>query len=214
MPRSDAMPSRIVIAIGGNATHPEEIAGTAGEQKEIAARTAAALLPLGLTQHVRPIDRAAPSGPCTGPRATGSELVKATTLLRIRQHVVRLGNLFEPFLSLGVPRIHIRVVLARQLPIRRLDVTFGRRPRDPENLVVILVHLVSRRLPRQACVEHVAHTSPVAQSKSHRTHVRWASQPTHMEIPGRGCVIPVSQRAPATGAAVRRRTCIPVGVPQ
>ncbi len=51
MPRSDAMPSRIVIAIGGNATHPEEIAGTAGEQKEIAARTAAALLPLALAEN-------------------------------------------------------------------------------------------------------------------------------------------------------------------
>ena len=51
MPRSDAIPSRIVIAIGGNATHPEEIAGTAGEQKEIAARTAAALLPLALAEN-------------------------------------------------------------------------------------------------------------------------------------------------------------------
>ena len=51
MPRSDAMPSRIVIAIGGNATHPEEIAGSAGEQKEIAARTAAALLPLALAEN-------------------------------------------------------------------------------------------------------------------------------------------------------------------
>ena len=51
MPRSDAMPSRIVIAIGGNATHPEEIAGTAGEQKAIAARTAAALLPLALAEN-------------------------------------------------------------------------------------------------------------------------------------------------------------------
>ena len=46
--KSKAMPSRIVIAIGGNATHPEEIRGTAGEQKEIAAITAQALLPLAL----------------------------------------------------------------------------------------------------------------------------------------------------------------------
>lgn len=76
-----------------------------------------------------------------------------------------LGNLLEPLLSLGIARIHIWVELARQFPIRRLYVAFTRCPRDPENLVVILVHLVSRRLPRQACVEHVAHTSPVAQSK-------------------------------------------------
>ncbi len=51
MPRSDVMPNRIVIAIGGNATHPEEIRGTAGEQKTIAARTAAALLPLALAEN-------------------------------------------------------------------------------------------------------------------------------------------------------------------
>jgi carbamate kinase len=41
-------PARIVIAVGGNATHPEGIAGTAVEQKEIAALTASALLPLAL----------------------------------------------------------------------------------------------------------------------------------------------------------------------
>ena len=37
-----------LIAIGGNATHPENIAGTSEEQKEIAARTAQALLPIAL----------------------------------------------------------------------------------------------------------------------------------------------------------------------
>jgi carbamate kinase len=40
------VPSRLVIAIGGNATHPENIAGTSAEQKEIARLTAEALLPL------------------------------------------------------------------------------------------------------------------------------------------------------------------------
>jgi carbamate kinase len=39
---------RLTIAIGGNATHPEEIRGTAREQKDIAALTAKALLPLAL----------------------------------------------------------------------------------------------------------------------------------------------------------------------
>lgn len=46
-----ALPSRIVVAIGGNATHPEEIRGTAGEQKEIAALTARSLLPLALADN-------------------------------------------------------------------------------------------------------------------------------------------------------------------
>ena len=38
--------ARLVVAIGGNATHPENIRGTTGEQEEIAARAARALRPL------------------------------------------------------------------------------------------------------------------------------------------------------------------------
>ena len=41
-------PRRIVVAIGGNATHPEDIEGTTEEQNIVAARTAEALLPLAL----------------------------------------------------------------------------------------------------------------------------------------------------------------------
>jgi carbamate kinase len=40
------LPRRLVIAIGGNAVHPENIAGTTDEQKDVARRTAQALLPL------------------------------------------------------------------------------------------------------------------------------------------------------------------------
>ena len=40
------MTQRLVVAIGGNATHPENIRGTTGEQEEIAARAARALRPL------------------------------------------------------------------------------------------------------------------------------------------------------------------------
>jgi carbamate kinase len=40
------LPSRLLVAIGGNATHPEDIAGTSEEQKEVARLTAHALLPL------------------------------------------------------------------------------------------------------------------------------------------------------------------------
>jgi len=42
------IPKRIVVAIGGNATHPEDIEGTSKEQKDIARATAQALLPLAL----------------------------------------------------------------------------------------------------------------------------------------------------------------------
>ncbi|MBK20045.1 MAG: carbamate kinase [Rhodospirillaceae bacterium] len=46
MPKGDTIPTKLVIAIGGNATHPEDIKGTSKEQEEIAAKTADALLPL------------------------------------------------------------------------------------------------------------------------------------------------------------------------
>ncbi len=46
-----AIPKQLLIAIGGNATHPEAIAGTSEEQKQIAARTAQALLPLALADN-------------------------------------------------------------------------------------------------------------------------------------------------------------------
>jgi len=48
---SKKLPSRILIAIGGNATHPENITGTSQEQKDIAANTARALLPLTLLEN-------------------------------------------------------------------------------------------------------------------------------------------------------------------
>jgi carbamate kinase len=42
------IPDRILVAIGGNATHPEDIEGTSREQKAIAISTAEALLPLAM----------------------------------------------------------------------------------------------------------------------------------------------------------------------
>lgn len=42
------VPGRILVAIGGNATHPDDIEGTSREQKDIASITARALLPLAL----------------------------------------------------------------------------------------------------------------------------------------------------------------------
>jgi len=44
------IPRRLLVAVGGNATHPEDISGTADQQKIIAARTAQSLLPLALAQ--------------------------------------------------------------------------------------------------------------------------------------------------------------------
>jgi carbamate kinase len=46
MPTPTEFPQRLLIAVGGNATHPEEVRGTSDEQKIIAARTAQSLLPI------------------------------------------------------------------------------------------------------------------------------------------------------------------------
>ena len=48
MSSKPALPARLLVAIGGNATHPENIEGTSIEQKAIAEKTAEALLPLAL----------------------------------------------------------------------------------------------------------------------------------------------------------------------
>ncbi|MGI9507353.1 MAG: carbamate kinase [Geminicoccaceae bacterium] len=48
MPETMARPGRLLVAIGGNATHPENIEGTSIQQKAIAEKTAEALLPLAL----------------------------------------------------------------------------------------------------------------------------------------------------------------------
>ena len=48
MPGNIRIPDRLLVAIGGNAIHPDDIEGTAREQKEIAINTAEALLPLAL----------------------------------------------------------------------------------------------------------------------------------------------------------------------
>ena len=44
-------PNRLLVAIGGNATHPENIEGTSEEQEKIAKTTASALLPLMLSEN-------------------------------------------------------------------------------------------------------------------------------------------------------------------
>ena len=44
----NTIPDRVLVAIGGHATHPVDIEGTSGEQKAIAANTAHALLPLAM----------------------------------------------------------------------------------------------------------------------------------------------------------------------
>jgi carbamate kinase len=60
----DQLPSRLLIAIGGNATHPEHLSGTSDEQKEVARRTAISLLPL--MREVRELVVTHGNGPVVG----------------------------------------------------------------------------------------------------------------------------------------------------
>jgi hypothetical protein len=46
-------------------------------------------------------------------------------LLGVREHLIRLVNLFELLLGLLIARVHIGVILACQLAIRRLDFFLG-----------------------------------------------------------------------------------------
>jgi carbamate kinase len=48
MASDSVVPDRLLVAIGGNATHPRDIEGTSRQQKAIAAATAKALLPLAM----------------------------------------------------------------------------------------------------------------------------------------------------------------------
>ena len=60
------------------------------------------------------------------------ELVVLLPLLLVAEHLVGLADLLEASLGLLVPRVHVRVVLARELPVRGLDLLLGgassRRP--------------------------------------------------------------------------------------
>lgn len=58
------IPQRLIVAIGGNATHPEDITGTSEEQVLVAAQTADALL--GLMQKVETLVITHGNGPVVG----------------------------------------------------------------------------------------------------------------------------------------------------
>src|SRR6185437_9948236 len=60
----------------------------------------------------------------------------------VREHPVRLGDLLEPGLRLGVTRVLVRVQLAGELAVRLLDVRTGGVLGDAQGLVVVLLHEV------------------------------------------------------------------------
>ena len=82
------------------------------------------------------------SGPPAWPvpaaaREDRAAAVVLLALLGIRQDVVGLGDLLEALLGRGVPRVAVRVVLARELAVGLLDVVGRGLLVDPEDLVVV-----------------------------------------------------------------------------
>src|SRR5262249_58619886 len=71
-------------------------------------------------------------------------LVVLGASLRIGQDVVGLGDLLESLLRLGVALVGVRVVLARELAVRLLDLLGRRTLTDPESLVIVLLEEVLR----------------------------------------------------------------------
>ena len=67
--------------------------------------------------------------------AVRTERVVLLALLRVLQHVVRRLDLLEARLRALVARVAIRVMLARELAVRLLDLFLRRRLRDAERFV-------------------------------------------------------------------------------
>jgi hypothetical protein len=67
------------------------------------------------------------------------KLVVQLALLRIREHVVRLGDLLEALLGRPVARVDVRVVLARELAVALFDLGAGRSARHAKSGVEVLL---------------------------------------------------------------------------
>src|SRR5262249_62233127 len=72
------------------------------------------------------------------PPVLRAEAVVLLPLLRVGEDVVGALDLLEALLRGGVARIRVRVVLARELAVRLLDLVLARRSRDAEGLVQVL----------------------------------------------------------------------------
>ena len=68
----------------------------------------------------------------------GAEVVHLA-LLRVREHLVGLGDFLEALLQLRI-RIHVRVQLAGEPPVGLLDLVRARIAADAENPVVVVCH--------------------------------------------------------------------------
>ena len=79
-----------------------------------------------------------------------AELIVGFSFFRIAEHTVGLGGFFEFLLSVLISRIHIRMILFRQLSVCFFQGRIISSPVDTENLVIIsffchYLHLSCRR---------------------------------------------------------------------
>jgi len=75
-------------------------------------------------------------------------LVILRTPLGIVEDLVRLVDLLEALFGLGLPAVHVRMVLARELPEGLADCLLVGAPLDPKNLVVVFELHDPERAPR------------------------------------------------------------------
>jgi hypothetical protein len=69
----------------------------------------------------------------------GSQPVVLAPLLRVREYLVGLVDLFEALLGLRIVRVDVRMVLASEAPEGALDLLFVGVPADAEGLVVVFI---------------------------------------------------------------------------
>ena len=83
--------------------------------------------------------RGAESSESSGLTQRVSTHVIHLSLLGIRKHFVRRGDLLEPLLVLGI-RVDVRVQFPRQTPVRLLDLLCRSVPRYAEHRVIVRCH--------------------------------------------------------------------------
>jgi hypothetical protein len=82
-----------------------------------------------------------------------AELVILTALLGIVQHLIGLVDVLEHRLGLLVVRIYVRMILARELAVRRLDIGLRCGPLDAQSLVIVLEFHGNRVCLMKMCME-------------------------------------------------------------
>src|SRR2546423_3709925 len=146
-------PRRAAPGGGGAAppAGPGDRAEQVGEPGTTEPPVAARMLGRGVAEDVGHVEGRAGTAPGTPAERAGAEeaahLVVLFALLVVGEYVVGLGDRFEPVLGVGVAGIVVGVQLARELPVRLLDLVGRRGLADAEHGVEVLLQPVLRAHP-------------------------------------------------------------------